>query len=319
MRHEGSRIAFVTGQPVSLTKRDEVLVAIELPHDLLVARDFRIKEVESAPVAQGNSFTRNRLKVPIDWITKVEVLKPSRSKWPATIFSACLITSATAAGNVVRNAVIIDCGSLKAWKKLGLGFCWKNFRRSSVESTLQASSNCNNSASVGSREAAKCLSLNAANACDPRTRNSSQLRPLSLFKTLTTRCSIAAQAAGHRADQKFSNEWQLVYQRKAFGGVKLNVVYLQATRSNDAFKLRECHSIQATFNIFITHRAVATKTLPYFQDCLFRKQDVHPRHFRKETHVGPGARVPRFSKCDDYRTTGSHGCAHLSRGLLPDR
>src|SRR6267142_6663910 len=73
MRNERSGVAFIARQPVSLTQRCEILVAVQFPDNLFVTDNVRIEIVQTAPMRRLCPLARNRLELPINWITKIKI------------------------------------------------------------------------------------------------------------------------------------------------------------------------------------------------------------------------------------------------------
>src|ERR1043165_690332 len=68
-----ARVTFVAGQPVSLDQGLEVLMAIQLPDDLLVAGDLDVEIVELGPVQQRAAVAADGVDLPVDAIAAGQV------------------------------------------------------------------------------------------------------------------------------------------------------------------------------------------------------------------------------------------------------
>src|SRR5688572_9474813 len=80
MIHKRAGITLLASQNVSLTELHEILVPVQFPRDLLVARNAGIEIVELAPVQQRNPFSADRFKMPIDRIAETQVCKSKQIK-----------------------------------------------------------------------------------------------------------------------------------------------------------------------------------------------------------------------------------------------
>ncbi len=69
-RHAFGGITLVARQGPCLCEVDDPLVTIELPHDLAVAHDRRVQWIETAPVHEWCASRRDRIQMPVDWVTE---------------------------------------------------------------------------------------------------------------------------------------------------------------------------------------------------------------------------------------------------------
>ena len=74
MLRKNGRVALVFRQPKSDAERKKMLVAIEFPDDLFVAGFGGVELVELFPVFQRRMLAGNRLEMPVDLLSEIEIL-----------------------------------------------------------------------------------------------------------------------------------------------------------------------------------------------------------------------------------------------------
>ena len=74
MGHKGLCVAFVARVPVGPAQGQKMLVAVQLPDDLVIADLGRIEVVDPAPVHQRRPFSRDRLEMPVDRLPEMKVV-----------------------------------------------------------------------------------------------------------------------------------------------------------------------------------------------------------------------------------------------------
>src|SRR5437868_13407621 len=75
-------VSFIARVPVSATERHEVLMPVQLPSELLVARDARIEKVNLAPMDERRAHARRGFEMPINGRAEVERALTQQIKLP---------------------------------------------------------------------------------------------------------------------------------------------------------------------------------------------------------------------------------------------
>ena len=90
VRDERLSVRLIIRVPVSAPQRHEVLMPVQLPSELLVARDARIKKVNFAPMDERRAHARRGFEMPINGRAEIERAPAQEIKLPCLDrFCAC--------------------------------------------------------------------------------------------------------------------------------------------------------------------------------------------------------------------------------------
>src|SRR5689334_2650510 len=83
MANDFSRVSLVSREPIRSPQRDEVLMPVQLPDQLMIADQSGVEVIDSAPVHRRRALGGERLQMPVDRLVAKSFV-PEQIEPPAT-------------------------------------------------------------------------------------------------------------------------------------------------------------------------------------------------------------------------------------------
>jgi hypothetical protein len=76
MRGERRGVKLVARVPVGAPQRREILMPVQLPDELFIARHRRVQIVDAPPVDKRRALARHGFKMPVNRLAKTQIAQP---------------------------------------------------------------------------------------------------------------------------------------------------------------------------------------------------------------------------------------------------